>query len=223
MIGFQDGEADETTDEPAALARDFASPHCRPEAASALSKAIARLFGELAGARQIIRHRDAELAAGCRSLRGPSSRSSSPSCWKACCKPAPTRANARQPRLHARRSDERLSSCDRASVAGRAIAATAAAIEGSDRRSRSAAGPRGGVGTGVGLRTVAVPEEFAAALCVPVSAPRFHWARSGSSPIARADPLTGKRALAELVAGRLAAELERARWCWRNFREQTRN
>ncbi len=217
-FGFQTGDADETadetTDEPAALARpsafDSASPHCRPEAASALSEAISRLFGELAGARQIIRHRDAELAAG-----------------------VPVIARAEQSEQFARllesvlRAGADACECQAAALYMLDDATTSLKLRASvglpiERLLQPPRPLKGAIadleallGHAVALERASafgpwrVPEEFAAALCVPVSSPTIPLGTLWFFSDRPRDFTDRQTNLAELVAGRLAAELER--------------
>jgi phosphoserine phosphatase RsbU/P len=231
-LGFETGDAKSKTSEPAAQARELATPsapeiallpHCSPEAASHLAAAISRLFGQLTKTRQIVRHRDAELAAGVPVIaRGEDSeqlaellesvlRAGAEACE--CQAAALYMLDDATTSLKLRSSIglpvERLlqpprplkgAIADLEALLGHAVALERASAFGPWR----------------------VPEEFAAALCVPVSSPTIPLGTLWFFSDRPRDFTDRQTNLAELVAGRLAAELERT-MLLAQIREQSRS
>jgi GAF domain-containing protein len=189
----------------------MAPPSGSSDAAGQLADAILRLYGQLARARQIIRHRDAELAAG-----------------------VPVVARADEPERFAHllesilRGGAEACECQAAALYMLDNATTTLKLRASfglpiERLMQPPRPLKGAIadleallGHAVALERASafgpwrVPEEFAAALCVPVSSPTIPlgtlWFFS-NHPRDFTDRQTN---VAELVAGRLAAELERA-------------
>ncbi len=214
-LGFEAGDAESRTPERSAEARAFALPaaapeHCSPEAAAQLAAAISRLNAQLAKTRQIVRHRDAELAAG-----------------------VPVIARAEDSEQLAELLECVLSAgaeaceCQAAALYMLDDATTSLKLRSSvglpvERLLQPPRPLKGAIadleallGHAVALERASafgpwrVPEEFAAALCVPVSSPTIPLGTLWFFSDRPRDFTDRQTNLAELVAGRLAAELER--------------
>jgi phosphoserine phosphatase RsbU/P len=182
-----------------------------PEAAGQLADAISRLYDQLGRARQIIRHRDAELAAG-----------------------VPVIARADEPERFAKllesilRGGAEACECQAAALYMLDDATTTLKLRSSfglpvERLMQPPRPLKGAIadleallGHAVALERASafgpwrVPEEFAAALCVPVSSPTIPLGTLWFFSDRPRDFTDRQTNVAELVAGRLAAELERA-------------
>jgi hypothetical protein len=200
--------------EPATAIAERRSPpaqQCCPEtAAQQLANAIARLIGQLSGARRIIRHRDAELAAG-----------------------VPIIARAEESEQLAEllecvlRAGAEACECQAAALYMLDDATTSLKLRASiglpvERLLQPPRPLKGAIadleallGHAVALERASafgpwrVPEEFAAALCVPVSSPTIPLGTLWFFSDRPRDFTDRQTNVAELVAGRLAAELER--------------
>jgi hypothetical protein len=213
-LGFEDSGPPGL--KPASLARSTAPdsvlpPLCSSEAAAQLAESISRLFGQLTAARRIIRHRDAELAAG-----------------------VPVIARAEQSEQLAQllesvlRAGAEACECQAAAIYILDDATTSLKLRASfglpiERLLQPPRPLKGAIadleallGHAVALQRASafgpwrVPEEFSAALCVPVSSPTIPLGTLWFFSDRPRDFTDRQTNLAELVAGRLAAELERA-------------
>jgi hypothetical protein len=215
-LGFDENDADAALAEAAALAREpaqkAASPaHCSSEAATHLSAAISRLFSQLNRARRIIRHRDAELAAGV-----PIIARAEESEHLAQLLESVLRAGAEACQCQA----AALYMLDDATTSLKLRASFGLPIERLLQPPRPLKGAIADLeallGHAVALERASafgpwrVPEEFAAALCVPVSSPTIPLGTLWFFSDRPRDFTDRQTNLAELVSGRLAAELERA-------------
>ena len=214
-LGIEAGDGKSEPFEPAAQARPLvplaaAPQHCSTEAASQLAAAISRLFDQLTKTRQIVRHRDAELAAGV---------------------PVIARAEDSEQLAELLESVLRVGAeaceCQAAALYMLDDATTSLKLRASfglpvERLLQPPRPLKGAIadleallGHAVALERASafgpwrVPEEYAAALCVPVSSPTIPLGTLWFFSDRPRDFTDRQTNLAELVSGRLAAELER--------------
>ncbi|HEX3997029.1 MAG TPA: GAF domain-containing protein [Pirellulales bacterium] len=214
-VGFNSAARKLTEQSHVAIADAAAAPRaahrCTAESARGLRDAAERLFNQLARARQIIRRRDAELAAR-----------------------LPVGPRAQEPEQFDRllksvlRAGADACECQAAALYTLDDATTSLELRASvglpsDRLEQPPRPLKGAIadleallGHAVALERATafgpwrVPEDFAAALCVPVSSATTELGTLWLFSDRRRDFTDRQTNLAEIIAGRLAAELERS-------------